>query len=154
MNNPKDTKATVTVWFSLILLILLSALLVAGTVLLPSVYDFNSRAEYPEYELNRTPVLILLYIALVPAYAAVICLFVLLVNIKNNRIFTGLNVKMIFATALCCFAECVVFGLIGKYFAVGYAVAVPALFIGAMLCVLCSVFGAAVRIKAENDYTI
>lgn len=100
------------------------------------------------------PLLITLYCAVPFAVAALICLDVLLRNIRKEQPFITQNVTMLRIISYCCFAEVLVFAYftVLKPFAVVVLVACG--FMGLILRVVKNVFEQAVRIREENDFTI
>lgn len=100
------------------------------------------------------PLLITLYCAVPFAMAALICLDVLLRNIRKEQPFITQNVTMLRIISYCCFAEVLVFAYftVLKPFAV--VVMIACAFMGLILRVVKNVFEQAVRIREENDFTI
>lgn len=100
------------------------------------------------------PALITLYCAVPFAVVALVCLDVLLRNIRKEQPFVTQNVTMLRIISYCCFAEVLVF----LYLAVlkPFAVVVPVAcgFMGLILRVVMNVFEQAIKIREENDYTI
>lgn len=101
-----------------------------------------------------TPTLIIFYVALVPAFVADVSLYLLLNNVKTEKIFTDSSVKYLRIISWCCFAECVVFFALGFYYYTAFLISFAAFFMGIILRVVKNVIEAAVEIKSENDYTI
>lgn len=106
--------------------------------------------------------LINLYAALIPAFAAFVTLYKLLLNIKADKIFCESNVKLLRILSYCCFAETAIFiafafvcsyGIYGVSF-IALLVSFVAAFFGLILRVIKNVFDKAIEIKEENDFTI
>lgn len=100
------------------------------------------------------PLLITLYCAVPFAVVALVCLDVLLHNIRKEQPFITQNVAMLRIISYCCFGEVLVFA----YFAVlkpfTVVVMIVCGFMGLILRVVKNVFEQAVRIREENDFTI
>ncbi len=100
------------------------------------------------------PLLVTLYCAVPFAMAALVCLDVLLHNIRKEQPFVVQNVTMLRIISYCCFAEVFVF----VYFAVlkpfAVVVMVACGFMGLILRVVKNVFEQAIKIREENDFTI
>ena len=81
------------------------ALLVVLTCTLPSIVGWYL-AMTARPELDRTAITVLLYIALVPAYAAALALLALLRKVQRDEIFTQKAVGNLRLVSYCCLAEC------------------------------------------------
>jgi len=103
---------------------------------------------------NLHPFMAILYICCVPAMAALICLHILLGNIKKEKIFVQGNVALLRAISLCCFAAAFVMVFAARYYLFFGLMAIAIAFIGLILRVVKNVIEEAVRIKSENDLTI
>lgn len=138
--------------------ILTALLVVAMTVFLPAILNFyleyvsGGNASY--ISTHKTPVLVLLYIALVPVYAAVAGLFLLLSNVHSGRVFTRSSVRLIGILSVCVYAESVICAILSQYFILGAVLCFAALLLGTLLVVVRSVIAQATEIKAENDFTV
>ncbi len=100
------------------------------------------------------PVLITLYCAVPFAVAALICLDVLLRNIRNGQPFVTQNVTMLRIISYCCFAEVLVFVYLAVLKPFTIVVLVACGFMGLILRVVKNVFEQAIKIREENDFTI
>lgn len=100
------------------------------------------------------PLLITLYCSVPFAVVALVCLDVLLKNIRREQLFITQNVTMLRVISYCCFAEAFVF----MYFVVlkpfSVVVLIASAFMGLILRVVKNVFEQAVKIREENDFTI
>lgn len=118
------------------------------------VKRYNSLVVASGQEDVYVPLLVTLYCAVPFAVAALVCLDVLLRNIKNEKPFITQNVKMLRIISYCCFAEVLVF----VYFAVlkpfAVVVMIACAFMGLILRVVKNVFEQAVSMREENDFTI
>ena len=129
------------------------ALLVVLTCTLPSIVGwYLAMTERPE--LDRTAITVLLYIALVPAYAAALALLALLRKVQRDEIFTQKAVGNLRLVSYCCLAESAVFAALTVYFRFAAFIAFAALFMGVILRVVKNVIARAAEVKAENDFTI
>jgi len=108
----------------------------------------------PVEESNLYPFMAILYSCCIPAMAALICLHILLGNIKKENVFVGVNVKLLRAISWCCFAAAFVMVFASWYYLLFALMAVAVAFIGLILRVVKNVIEEAVRIKSENDLTI
>ena len=129
------------------------ALLVVLTCTLPSIVGwYLAMTERPE--LDRTAITVLLYIALVPAYAAALALLALLRKVQRDEIFTQKAVGNLRLVSYCCLAGSAVFAALTVYFRFAAFIAFAALFMGVILRVVKNVIARAAEVKAENDFTI
>ena len=138
---------------------LITALLViAMTVFMPSILDFylkyvgGGNASY--ICTHKAPVLALLYAALVPVYAAIVGLLLLLSNVHRSLIFTRSSVRLIGLLAACIYVESVIFLALSRYFILGAVFCFAALLLGTLMLVVRSVIAQGTEIKAENDFTV
>ncbi len=132
---------------------ILLMILIAGVFFLPSVLRFFTEVfEKPaEY---FSPTLVILYTALLPAFAAVGALYFLLKNVRDGRIFTTQSVKYLRILSYCCMAECLIFFALGFYYVMVFLLSFAALFMGVVLHVVKNVIEEAAEIKEENDFTV
>ncbi len=100
------------------------------------------------------PLLITLYACVPPAVCALVCLDILLNNIRKNNPFIMQNVIMLRVISYCCFAV----GAIFIYFSIlrpfAFAIVFAAGFFGVILRVVKNCFRQAVEIREENDFTV
>ena len=100
------------------------------------------------------PTLITLYCAVPFAVAALVCLDVLLRNIRKEQPFVTQNVTMLRIISYCCFAEVPVFVYLAVLKPFTIVVLVACGFMGLILRVVKNVFEQAIKIREENDFTI
>ncbi len=100
------------------------------------------------------PVLITLYCAVPFAVVALVCLDVLIRNIRKEQPFVTHNVTMLRIISYCCFAEVLVFVYLAVIKPFVVVVLVACGFMGLILRVVKNVFEQAIKIREENDYTI
>ena len=100
------------------------------------------------------PTLITLYCAVPFAVAALVCLDVLLRNIRKEQPFVTQNVTMLRIISYCCFAEVLVFVYLAVLKPFAIIVLVACGFMGLILRVVKNVFEQAIEIREENDFTI
>ena len=133
--------------------ILIFVLLTVSVFALPSLMRFFIDIfEKPiEYFL---PTVIILYFVLIPAFVAVISLFLLLRNIKNEKIFTRESVAFLRTISWCCMGAGAMFFVLGFYYYMVFLISFAAFFMGAILRVVKNVIEEATEIKSENDFTI
>ena len=100
------------------------------------------------------PLLVTLYCCVPPALTALISLYMLLINIQQNKPFIKINIIYLRIISYCCFAGAVIF----VYFAIlrpfAWVIVAAALFFGIILRVVKNCFQQAVAIREENDFTI
>lgn len=111
------------------------------------------------YMKHFVPLLVCMYVAVVPVSAADIMLIWLLGLVRRAEIFTPQAVSLLRGISWCCFIECVVFGaaafiLHSKASGIFVVIVFVAAFLGLVLRVVKNVIEQASDIKAENDYTI
>ncbi len=120
---------------------------------LVKMYDEN--VSIPQWGVSVfVPLIVTLYCAVPPALTAMVCLDMLLFNIRKEKPFINKNVRYLRIISYCCFAEAVVF----VYFAVlrpfAFAIVFAAAFMGVILRVVKNCFEQAVALREENDFTI
>lgn len=100
------------------------------------------------------PLMITLYACVPPALCALICLDILLSNIKKNQPFIMQNVTLLRIISYCCFAGAAIFIYFSVLRPFGFAVVFAAAFFGLILRVVKNCFRQAIAIREENDYTV
>ena len=100
------------------------------------------------------PVLITLYCAVPLAVVALVCLDVLLRNIRKEQPFIAQNVTMLRRISYCCFGEALVFVYLAVLKPFAVVVIIACGFMGLILRVVKNVFEQAIEIREENDFTI
>ena len=99
-------------------------------------------------------ILALCYCVLLPAFSAGGLMLWLLRRVRSELIFAHPSALIIRLLAICCFAECAIFGLFTVYFPVSLGVSFCALFLGIALLVVADVIDVGTEIKTENDFTV
>lgn len=100
------------------------------------------------------PLIVTLYCSAVPAILLVIALDRLLSNIRHDKVFIPVNVKILRLISYCCFAVSVIFIYFSFIRPFAWLVVIAAAFFGLILRVIKNVFEQAIVIKEENDFTI
>ncbi len=138
---------------SQIFTVIIFVLLVAALFLLPYVLGLLIEVfdKPPEF---FAPTLIILYVLLIPAFAADVFLFMLLGNIRKNLIFTQKSVLYLRIISWCCIAAGAILFALGFYYFMVFLISFAAVFIGVILRVVKNVIEEATEIKSENDFTI
>lgn len=119
---------------------------------LVSLYD--SAAASQGLESVFTPLLVTLYCCVPPAVVALVCLDILLHNIKNNQAFIAKNVTMLRIISYCCFFVALVFVYFSILRPFAFSIVFAAAFFGMILRVVKNCFQQAIAIREENDFTI
>lgn len=101
-----------------------------------------------------TPLLITLYACVPPAVIALVCLDILLWNIRKNKAFIEQNVMLLRSISYCCFCVAVIFVYFSILKPFAFAIVFAAAFFGIILRVVKNCFQQAVAIREENDFTI
>ncbi len=86
-----------------------------------------------------------------------VCLWALhrlLMNLRNDVVFTQRNCQHLRVISWCCLLAAIPFGVFGVWRSLSFIVALAAGFFGLILRVLKNVFDKAVELQEENDYTI
>ena len=96
----------------------------------------------------------ILYFSCIPAMAALVCLHMLLSNIKNEKVFITRNVKLLRIISWCCFSAAAFLAFAVRYYLFFGFVSVALAFVGLILRVVKNVIEQAVLLKDENDFTI
>ncbi len=150
-------RKNISVKISLVTAILVLGALVVFALVLPRLVDFytslRGRSDFLTSS-DKIAVKIMLYLILIPAFAADVSLISLLRIVDRGEVFTASSVNLLRVISYCCFSEVVLFTAISKYFILGLVVAFAALFLGIVLRVVKNVIEEAVTIKAENDFTV
>lgn len=94
------------------------------------------------------------YSLLLPAFAALICLYTLLSNISKGEIFIAGNIKCLRWISWACYLAAGISCLSVFYYRPFIILAAGAGFMGLILRVVKNVFAEAVYMKQEQDYTI
>ena len=78
----------------------------------------------------------------------------ILLRVKKGQVFSDATVALIRGVSWCCFLLCLLFGILGIFFLLSFAVAFIAVFLGLCLRVVKNVIEEATQIKDENDLTV
>ncbi len=103
---------------------------------------------------GKNIILSIAYAVLGVAMLADILLFVLLLRVRSEQVFTQKSVALIRAISWCAVAIGVLFLILGYYFKLAIVVGVAAVFLGLCLRVVKNVIEKATEIKCENDLTV
>ena len=117
-------------------------------------YLANSYAEKIDEPSVVAPLLITLYACVPFALCALICLDILLMNIKKNQPFIMQNVTLLRIISYCCFAGALIFIYFSVLRPFGFAVVFAATFFGIILRVVKNCFRQAIELREENDFTV
>lgn len=139
---------------SLSLSLLFFALCVLGAVFLPRITHslISLKDRFPDS--GGDAVLILAYGILAVAALADVLLFVLLLRVRRGLVFTEKSISLVRGIAWCCLLLGLIFGVLGYYFLISFAVAFASVFLGICLRVVKNVLEEAAEIKSENDLTV
>ncbi len=99
-------------------------------------------------------ILAIAYAVLAVAMLADVLLFVLLLRVRTEQVFTEKSVSLIRGVSWCAVAIGVLFFALGYYFKLAIVVGVAAVFLGLCLRVVKNVIETATEIKCENDLTV
>ena len=94
------------------------------------------------------------YLLLALALLANLLLFTLLLQVKNEKVFSAKSVGLIRGISWCSIGVGVIFALLTYYFTLSAVIAFAALFLGLCVRVVKNVIEKATEIKAENDLTV
>jgi len=137
--------------------VILSSILVKVCLVLSvaAAFFFPAFARWFEVASRRVPLLIMLYLLLLPAWFALFKLNNLLSNISKGKVFVSENMTNLRVLSYCCFAAAIIFvpfiffwpfsGLIAFFVTA---------FIGLIIRVVKNVFAIAVELREENDAVI
>lgn len=124
-------------------------------VMAPYIVEYYDSANIARGEPSVfAPLLITLYCAVPAAVIALVCLDMLLGNIRKNQPFIAKNVGLLRIISYCAFAEAAVFVYFSTLKPVGYIIVIACAFMGLILRVIKNVFERAIEIREENDFTI
>ena len=134
--------------------ILFMALLVACAVCAPWIINVVVNSSVAAADAGKALFLATVYVGCVPAAALLVCLFVLLRRIGEERVFVSENTECLRYISWCCFAGAVVCLVSAVYYIPWVAVGVAAAFMGLIIRVLKNVVAKAVSLQDEADFTI
>ncbi len=100
------------------------------------------------------PLLVTLYSVVPPAVTALVCLDLLLGNIRRNQPFIDKNVRYLRIISYCCFLVAVLFIYFSFLRPFAFSIVAAAAFFGIILRVVKNCFQQAIALREENDYTI
>jgi len=103
---------------------------------------------------GETFILIVAYLVLAVAMLADVLLFLLLMRVRSELVFTEKSVSLIRGVSWCAFAIGILFMALTYYFKLALIVAVAAVFLSLCLRVVKNVIEKATEIKCENDLTV
>ncbi len=145
---------------SIALSVVFFAAIIFGAFLMP--YFVNMLVGTPE-EIAQRPffvaegesiILAVAYAVLAVAALADVLLFVLLLRVRSEQVFTDKSVALIRGISWCAVVIGVLFFGLGYYFKLAIVVGVAAVFLGLCLRVVKNVIETATEIKCENDLTV
>lgn len=148
-NKNANISATVSQVLTAILLLVMGAAAFTMPLLVKWYSKLTGRSD-----IDMVLVIVLMYIALIPAFTAVISLWKILTAVKRGDVFTSSSVSLLRLISWCAFAESAVFAVLATQFMFSFAIAFAGVFIGIVLRVIKNVIQTATEIKEENDYTI
>ncbi len=148
----KNNAIYTTVSFVLTALLLIFVL--ALMLFAPNVTREYVAAFAPDLSEYYNTILLSIYASLSVAVVAVAALFRLLGNVYEHTVFSHGTYVIMTTLGVCCFLECVVFALLGLFFALSFVLSFASLFLGVLMLVLRHVLSEATSIKEENDYTV
>ena len=128
------------------------AVWIACLFLVPQIarwYDMYSNKESIFIQL-----VILLYLAMIPAAIILVKINTLLSNIQIEKVFEHDNVKCLKIISYCCFVIAVLAAIMIYWRILAFVVVVAFGFVGLLLRVLKNVFEQAVVLREENDLTV
>ena len=138
---------------SYICTIIIIGLLTGAIIAFPSIaLEYIKRGLIPEN--TFVPLMTCEVCCIVPSYAILFSLLLLIRNIRKEKVFTELNCKLLRIISWCCFAIAVIFVYLSFYFQIAIIVSAAAAFFGLILRVIKNVFERAIELKDENDFTI
>jgi len=144
-----------SVQLSLICTKIVILLIIVCAVLLPEILDrYMDYALIPMEISNLYPFMAILYLCSIPAMAALVCLHLLLGNIRKEKVFITGNVKLLRTISWCCFATALILVFAVKYYLLLGLVGITIGFLGLVLRVVKNVIEEAVHLKSENELTI
>ena len=107
---------------------------------------------------NKNPIftqlVILMYLAMIPAAVILVKLNTLLSNIRTEKVFEHDNVKCLRVISYCCFVIAVIALIMIYWRLLAFVVVVAFGCVGLLLRVLKNVFEQAVVLREENDLTV
>jgi len=147
-------------FLSLALAVFFFVCCVAGLFFLPALTEMlinlpdniGNRGEITEA--GRSLCLVSAYLIVLDMMLADSLLFVLLLQVRRNQVFTDRAVSLIRGVSWCCLGLCLPFGFLGIYFQLAWIVCFLAVFLGLCLRVCKNAFEVATAIKQENDLTV
>ena len=159
MKEPSRTRS-LSLFLSYLFSLLFALLLVALCFLLPRLVP--SLLSAPDLIGDRTSlprgveilILVLSYLIVAVTLLAVGFLLSLLRCVRRGEVFSLAAVKGILRISVCCFAEGVLFLVIGIWFQLSLLVFAMACFLALCLRIVGGVLLEAIRYKAENDLTV
>ena len=104
---------------------------------------------------DRMRLLVTLFLCSVFAWLCLYCLFRLLLNLWNGKVFTENNVGYLRATSWCCMAVAVICGVAAVWYCLPMLVIAGAAgFMGLIVRIVKNIFRQAIDMKNELDYTV
>lgn len=101
-----------------------------------------------------TQLVVMLYLAMIPAAIILVKINTLLSNIRIERVFEHDNVKCLRTISYCCFVIAALAAIMIYWRILAFVVVVAFGFVGLLLRVLKNVFEQAVVLREENDLTV
>ncbi len=109
---------------------------------------------YSNKESIFTQFIVIVYLAMVPAFIILLLLNFLLSNIRKEKVFEHQNVKILRVISYCCFVIAGLSLIMTIWRLLSLVIFLAFSFIGLLLRVLKNVFEEAVVLREENDLTV
>ena len=101
-----------------------------------------------------SPFLLTVYVGIIPAFALLVLLYILLHRIGKGQVFVPQNVKSLRLISWCCFLGAFLSLASTLYYFTWILVAAAAAFMGLIVRIVKNVFAKAVELQDEADFTI
>lgn len=128
--------------------------LLAAMVTAPCFTDWFIQTRTIDLSGTKVWFLISFYSACIPAAVLLYCLFRLLDNISQGRVFIPDNTRYLRLTSWCCVAAAVICIISTFYYVPFLLVAIAAGFMALIIRVIKNVFSRAILLQDDADYTI
>lgn len=145
---------------SIVLTVIFMGVLVYGAFSIKDIVDVfilfeNSVVKYRSIgDAGRIFILIAAYVILAIAMLADILMLLLLIEVREGRVFMEKSIAYVRYVSWCCLAIGLIFAVLGRFFMLMFVFGAVIIFLGLCLRVVKNALEEARALKSENDLTI
>lgn len=146
-------KNSISILLSKSITILYGILIILATPFIPKITSlFIGNIEGKDLYFKY--LILILYSTIPFAMVLLFCLYCLLNNINQNKVFIDKNILLLRISSWCCFYSSCIYFIFSSRYIFAMMIATTIAFGGLIFCVIKNVLNQAIILKNENDFTI